>query len=80
MILNFSMSAFLTLFILFTGCGDHENIYADGDPGECKILETEQKAFEANTQMRGFEVIAEYCSWDVQTMFRIARWCEQNYI
>jgi len=58
----------------------HENIYADGDPGECKILETEQNAFEANTQMRGFEVIAEYCSWDVQTMFRIARWCEQNYI
>lgn len=57
----------------------HENIYADRSPGLCKILEFEQAAFQAKSEMKGYEVIAEYCSWDVQTMFRIARWCGQNH-
>ena len=53
----------------------HDNEYQDGSNGQMTVLKMEQQAF-ASKSLNGFKTLKEYCEWDVQSMFRIARWCE----
>jgi len=56
----------------------HDYQHADGTVGQMEILRLEQEAYESGSGLAGFEYLIEYCRWDVETMFRIARWCDKN--
>lgn len=56
----------------------HEYRHKDGTVGLMKVLETEQDAFNSGKGIGEFETLVDYCQYDVESMFRIARWCEKN--
>lgn len=55
----------------------HGNIYSDGSKGLMKILETEKALLDGNADEDQIDALVDYCTWDVRSMFKIARACQK---
>jgi hypothetical protein len=56
----------------------HDYQHADGTVGSMHVLDAEQNAYQTGSNLVEHESLVDYCRWDVESMFRIARWCEKN--
>jgi len=60
------------------GIRGHNYQHDDGTSGGMHVLDREQELYSNSANLFDDQELIDYCRWDVETMFRITRWCEKN--